>query len=252
MATVKDRLTAFKDTLGAKLNELFSLIIKTNKTVTGTTYTLLASDVNKILLFTNNSGCTLNVPTGITVGLRFEGKQLGAEPVVVNEVGTTVHVRNGEEKRTGGINSVFALDCRATNTFSLYGGLEQTNDPPSGLRLIPTIYYTTNNCYVVPDAEVSRFVFVGTGPQTVCLLAENEDAGKEIIFTNLGDVNLNVAVSSTKFYTNVDTASTQVTSFISGGWVRAQILEDPKNPLTPFFLIVEQGRVSIAGGITES
>lgn len=96
---------------------------KLNKTVTGTTYTLLESDKDKILLFTNASAITLTIPTGLSADSRFEGKQMGAGQITFSASGTTLLTDPDEDLKTKGINSAFAIDSTTTNEFLIYGKL---------------------------------------------------------------------------------------------------------------------------------
>ena len=64
---------------------------RTNKTVTASSYILLATDVDKFLIFSN--ACTVVVPNGLAANLEFQGKQGGTGQVTFSaESGGTLNV----------------------------------------------------------------------------------------------------------------------------------------------------------------
>jgi hypothetical protein len=98
---------------------------KTNKVISGATYTLLDTDIDKILIFTNATGCTVTVPTGLTAGNRYEGKQRGDGQVTfVGAVGVTVNTSATDTLKTADKFSVFGLDSYSATEYDLYGKLE--------------------------------------------------------------------------------------------------------------------------------
>jgi len=64
---------------------------KENKTVTASSYILLATDVDKFLIFSN--ACTVVVPNGLAANLEFQGKQGGTGQITFSaESGGTLNV----------------------------------------------------------------------------------------------------------------------------------------------------------------
>lgn len=89
---------------------------------TGTTYTLVASDLNKIVTLSNASAITLTVPNGVfTTGQQINIQQLGAGQVTVANDGTTSITGTGTALRAQ--YSAATLVCTGTNTFTLIGDL---------------------------------------------------------------------------------------------------------------------------------
>lgn len=94
------------------------------KTVSTSTYTLLQSDENKTLHFTNLNGCTVTVPSGLTSGL-YQGKQMGDGQVeFVGDSGVEINTVDGFLLKTAGKNAVWALDWTSSNKYVIYGTLE--------------------------------------------------------------------------------------------------------------------------------
>ena len=95
---------------------------------TGTTYTLVSSDVGKLVTLTNSAAIAVTVPTGIvTVGQRIDLAQLGAGQVTVGAgSGVTILYTPTAKLRTQ--YSAATLICTATTatptaTFLLVGDL---------------------------------------------------------------------------------------------------------------------------------
>lgn len=90
---------------------------------TGTTYTLLSSDVNKLVRSSNAGAVTVTVPNGVfTTGQQVHLQATGAGQVTVASDGTTTITS------TPGLNlrtqySAATLICTGTNTFTLVGDL---------------------------------------------------------------------------------------------------------------------------------
>lgn len=80
---------------------------------TGTTYTLLASDMAKIIYFTNNSAITLTVPSGLPSGFHCMVVQEGSGQVTWSPSGVTISNRNGHTK-SAGPDSAFSLVAKST------------------------------------------------------------------------------------------------------------------------------------------
>jgi hypothetical protein len=89
---------------------------------TNTTYSLLATDVNKMVTFYNTGGIVVTVPNGVfTVGQVVNLQQIGAGQVTVANDGTTTITGTGTKLRTQ--YSAASLLCTGTNTFTLIGDL---------------------------------------------------------------------------------------------------------------------------------
>lgn len=113
------------------VDDKFTELIKTHKKIPGATYTLLEADKNFILIFTNSKGCTVTVPTGLTLGNRYEGKQHGNGSIFF--VGAaTVSIRHTDRylPNTYGKYAVFALDSITSLNYDLYGELQTVYPAP--------------------------------------------------------------------------------------------------------------------------
>ena len=90
---------------------------------TGTTYSVLAADVGKLVTLSNASAVTLTVPSGLgwAAGQRVDIAQLGAGQVTVAASGTTIYSTPGLKLRAQ--YSAASLICLATNTYLLVGDL---------------------------------------------------------------------------------------------------------------------------------
>jgi hypothetical protein len=90
---------------------------------TGTTYTLIATDLNKMVTLTNANAITLTVPNGIfSVGQQINLAQLGAGQVeIVSDGTTTINASPGKKIRAQ--YAIATLICTASNTFLLVGDI---------------------------------------------------------------------------------------------------------------------------------
>jgi len=89
---------------------------------TGTTYTLLSSDVNKLVTLNNAAAITVTIPNGVfTTGQQINLQQLGAGQVTVQGDGTTTFTGTGTKLRAQ--YSAATLVCTGTNTFTLIGDI---------------------------------------------------------------------------------------------------------------------------------
>ena len=90
---------------------------------TGTTYTAISSDVNKLVTLSNASAITVTIPNGVfTVGQQINFLQLGAGQVTFQGDGTSTIVSNPGVK-TRAQYSITSVICIATNTFLLTGDI---------------------------------------------------------------------------------------------------------------------------------
>ena len=89
---------------------------------TGTTYTISATDLNKLVTLDNASGITLTIPNGVfTVGQQVNIQQIGAGQVTIASDGTTTFTGIGTKLRAQ--YSAATIICTATNTFTVIGDL---------------------------------------------------------------------------------------------------------------------------------
>jgi hypothetical protein len=90
---------------------------------TGTTYTLVASDVNKLITATNASPITVTIPAAtFTVGQSVNVVQFGTGQVTFQGDGTSV-VYSTPGVKLRAQYSIATVACIATNTFLLVGDL---------------------------------------------------------------------------------------------------------------------------------
>lgn len=86
-------------------------------------YTLIASDVNKLITMSNASALTLTVPNGVfTTGQQINVQQIGAGQVTVASDGTTT-ITSTPGLKLRAQYSAATLICTGTNTFTLVGDL---------------------------------------------------------------------------------------------------------------------------------
>jgi hypothetical protein len=89
---------------------------------TGTTYTLVVADVNKLVTLSNASAITVTIPNGVfTTGQEINLQQIGAGQVTFVSDGTTTFTGTGTKLRAQ--YSAATLVCTASNTFTLIGDL---------------------------------------------------------------------------------------------------------------------------------
>jgi hypothetical protein len=87
---------------------------------TGTSYTLLITDCDKLIRCTNGSAITLNIPAGLPVGFKCRVIQGGAGAITFTAVGTTLRSR-GSLVASNGLYAVCDLDSPVANEFVLSG-----------------------------------------------------------------------------------------------------------------------------------
>lgn len=89
----------------------------------GTTYTLAASDANKLVTLNNASSITVTVPAStFTTGQQINLQAIGAGQVTVASDGTTTITSNPGLKLRGQYSGA-TLICTGSNTFTLMGDL---------------------------------------------------------------------------------------------------------------------------------
>lgn len=89
---------------------------------TGTTYTLQASDIGKVVTLSNGSAITLTVPTSLPTGFNCSIVQLGVGQVTITPSSTTIHNRQSFTKTAGQYSAATILQY-ATNTFLTQGDM---------------------------------------------------------------------------------------------------------------------------------
>jgi len=90
---------------------------------TGTTYTLVSGDVNKLVTLNNANAITVTVPNGIfTSGQQINLQQIGVGQVTVASDGTTT-ITSTPGLKLRAQYSAATLICTGTNTFTLIGDI---------------------------------------------------------------------------------------------------------------------------------
>ena len=89
---------------------------------TGTTYTIVSTDANKLVTLSNSSAITLTIPSAVfTTGQQINIQQIGAGQVTVQGDGTSTFTGTGTKLRAQ--YSAATIVCTGTNTFTLIGDL---------------------------------------------------------------------------------------------------------------------------------
>ena len=90
---------------------------------TGTTYTLVTGDVNKLVTLSNASAVTVTVPNGVfTTGQQINLQSIGVGQTTVASDGTTT-ITSTPGLKLRAQYSAATLICTGTNTFTLIGDL---------------------------------------------------------------------------------------------------------------------------------
>ncbi len=94
---------------------------------TGTTYTLVAADLNKLVTLSNASAITLTVPNGVfTTGQQINIQQIGAGQVTIVSDGTTVLTSTGATSTAPKLRAQYSaatIVCTSSNNFTVIGDL---------------------------------------------------------------------------------------------------------------------------------
>ena len=99
------------------------LTARTNKTVTASSYILLATDVDKFLIFSN--ACTVVVPNGLATDLEFQGKQGGTGQVTFSaESGGTLTVPSVFLAETAEQHCFFGIRTDGSDVSTILGTLK--------------------------------------------------------------------------------------------------------------------------------
>ena len=99
------------------------LTARTNKIVTASSYILLATDVDKFLIFSN--ACTVVVPNGLPANLEFQGKQGGTGQVRFSaESGGTLNVPSVFLAETAEQHCFFGIRTDGSDSSTILGTLK--------------------------------------------------------------------------------------------------------------------------------
>jgi len=94
---------------------------------TGTSYTLVSGDLNKLVTLSNAGTITLTVPNGVfTTGQQINIQQLGAGTVQIRNDGTTVLTSTGATSTAPNLRAQFSaatIICTSSNNFTVIGDL---------------------------------------------------------------------------------------------------------------------------------
>ena len=88
---------------------------------TGTTYTLLASDLGKIVKFTNGSAITVTLPNNLGLGFTCTVIQYGAGQITFTTSSSTLYSRQTGHTKTAGQYGVVSLISCVADVFVLAG-----------------------------------------------------------------------------------------------------------------------------------
>lgn len=94
---------------------------------TGTTYSLVSGDVNKLVTLNNAGAITLTVPNGVfTTGQQINIQQIGVGQVTVVSDGTTVLTSTGATSTAPALRSRYSaatIICTSSNNFTVIGDI---------------------------------------------------------------------------------------------------------------------------------
>lgn len=108
--------TMHEDTIDSMAFRVFPV-----KTISGTTYTLLADDNGSMLLYTNASGCTVTVPDSLVVGFNALHIQKGAGQVTFIGGGAMTIVNADSFTSTAKLNATAGTIVESANVCNLNG-----------------------------------------------------------------------------------------------------------------------------------
>ena len=94
---------------------------------TGTSYSLVSGDVNKLVTLNNSGTITLTVPNGVFItGQQINIQQLGTGTVQIRNDGTTVLTSTGATSTAPNLRAQFSaatIVCTSSNNFTVIGDL---------------------------------------------------------------------------------------------------------------------------------
>ena len=94
---------------------------------TGTTYTLVSGDVNKLVTLSNSSAITVTIPNGVfSTGQQINLQQIGAGQVSIVSDGTTVITSTGATSTAPNLRAQYSactIVCTSSNNFTVIGDL---------------------------------------------------------------------------------------------------------------------------------
>ena len=94
---------------------------------TGTTYTLVSGDVNKLVTLSNASSITVTIPNGVfTTGQQINLQQIGVGQVTIQSDGTTVLTSTGATSTAPKLRAQYSactIICTSSNNFTVIGDL---------------------------------------------------------------------------------------------------------------------------------
>jgi len=98
--------------------------LSTHNSQSGTKYTLVASDLGKVVSFSNGSAITLTVPSGLGAGFYCTIQQMGAGQVTATGSGATLLNRQSHTKTKGQYAEFSIIFTPTTNTYVTQGDME--------------------------------------------------------------------------------------------------------------------------------
>jgi hypothetical protein len=94
---------------------------------TGTTYTLVSGDVNKLVTLSNSSAIAVTIPNGIfSTGQQINLQQIGSGQVTIQSDGTTVLTSTGATSTAPKLRTQYSactIICTSSNNFTVIGDL---------------------------------------------------------------------------------------------------------------------------------
>jgi len=185
---------------------------KENKTVTASSYILLATDVDKFLIFSN--ACTVVVPNGLPANLEFQGKQGGTGQVTFSaESGGTLNVPSVFLAETAEQHCFFGIRTEGSDVSALFGDLKLIEIPNSSFPIpFKTLASPANEIdfagdnlelynWVAPTDEISfTLTNLRPGVQRIIRVQNATAVGSEILIN--GDGSASFIGSTDNWFTN--------------------------------------------------